>query len=93
MQARRVAARETANATKERYGRADLDALFAGARRVVVAKGKKVVEFELARGQPLTSEVADAILGPTGNLRAPAVRMGSTWLVGFLAEAWDETVG
>ena len=80
------------NATKERYGRADLDALFAGARRVVVAKGKKVVTFDLASGAKLPSEIADVVLGPTGNLRAPTVRVGSTWLVGFHAEAWEAEI-
>ncbi len=81
------------NATKERFGRPDLAALFVGARRVVVAKGQKSAEFELVRGAPLPDELLDAMLGPTGNLRAPAVRAGTTWLVGFHAEAWDRALG
>lgn len=81
------------NAPKERYGRPDLAALFSGARRVVVAKGKKSAEFELARGASLPDELVDAILGPTGNLRAPAVRAGDSWLVGFHEEAWDRALG
>ena len=28
-------------------------------------------------------------LGPSGNLRAPAAKVGKTWLVGFNEEAWD----
>ncbi len=77
------------NATRERHGRDDLAALFDGARRVVVSKGKKSVTFDVAPGAKLPSEVADAVLGPTGNLRAPAVRVGTTWLVGFHADAWE----
>lgn len=80
------------NATKERFGRADLAALFDGARRVVVSKGKKFVAFDLASGAKWPSEVADVVLGPTGNLRAPAVRIGTTWLVGFQAEAWEAEI-
>jgi len=60
---------------------------------VIVAKGTKSTEFALAPGAPLADEVLDAILGPTGNLRAPAVRAGTTWLVGFHAEAWDRALG
>jgi len=80
------------DAAKVRDGRADLAALFSGARRVTVAKGKKSAEFELARGAPLPDELADAILGPTGNLRAPAVRAGNTWLVGFHPDSWDRAL-
>lgn len=34
-----------------------------------------------------------AVLGPTGNLRAPAVRVGKTWLIGFGDEAYESTFG
>jgi hypothetical protein len=32
-------------------------------------------------------------IGPTGNLRAPAIRTGSTWLVGFSDEAYAARFG
>ncbi|MGE3175374.1 MAG: hypothetical protein AB7O97_22305 [Planctomycetota bacterium] len=51
-------------------------------------KGKKSEEF--AADDPA---LFDAALGPTGNLRAPAVRMGKRWLVGFQDEAWAEQLG
>jgi hypothetical protein len=60
---------------------------------VVVARAKKSAEFELARGAPLADELVDAILGPTGNLRAPALRFGTTWLVGFHEQAWTRALG
>ena len=37
--------------------------------------------------------VAAAILGPTGNLRAPAIRMGKTLVVGFEAEMYGSLFG
>lgn len=77
------------NATKVRFGRSDLAALLAGARRVVVAKGRSARTFELAPRAALPAELVGAVLGPTGNLRAPAVRIGTTWFVGFSGEAWD----
>lgn len=81
------------NATKHRFGRPDLPALLDGARRVIVAKGRKSAEFQLAARAPLSDELVDAVLGPTGNLRAPALRVGTTWLVGFHEESWDSALG
>ena len=49
----------------------------------MVAKHKKVLTFERARGGAWPTELAAVALGPTGNLRAPALRVGSSWLVGF----------
>jgi hypothetical protein len=60
---------------------------------VIVAKGTQAATFELAAGAPLAEELLDRLIGPTGNLRAPAVRAGTTWLVGFQAEAWDRALG
>jgi hypothetical protein len=48
---------------------------------VIVAKGKNVVEFKTAG--KASAECVDAMLGPTGNLRAPTLRIGTTVLVGF----------
>ena len=82
--------RETVNATKERFGPDDLDELFEGATKVVVAKGKKVRVFDLKKDPPDPEEFAGAVLGPSGNLRAPAIRTGNSWLIGFHDEAYGE---
>ena len=34
-----------------------------------------------------------AVLGPSGNLRAPAIRLGKTWLVGWSETAFEEVFG
>lgn len=70
------------DARKASFALADLAALFKGARRVVVAKGKHASELAL------NAEALAATLGPSGNLRAPALRVGDTWLVGFNESAW-----
>ncbi len=51
---------------------------------VIVAKGKKVSEFK--PGGKAAAEVVDAMLGPTGNLRAPTIRKGKKIIVGFNEE-------
>ncbi len=85
--------RETVNATKQKFGQTDLEDLFAGASRVLVAKGKKVVTFDMKKTKPGEPEFAAAVLGPTGNLRAPAIRTGKTWLIGFSEDAYGEQFG
>ncbi len=86
MEGRDVTIRETVNATKERYGADALPGLLEGATRIVVAKGKKVLEFK--PGKDEHEDIAKVVLGPSGNLRAPSIRMGKTWLVGFNEEAY-----
>jgi hypothetical protein len=86
-----VAAR--ADATKERKGRDAALALAKAAGRVVVARGKKVVTFDLKHDPPDDDTLAAHLLGPTGNLRAPALRRGETLLVGFSEDAYREVLG
>lgn len=61
------------------------------AKRVIVAKGRKVREF--APGGKAPAEVVEAMLGPTGNLRAPTLRKGRTVVVGFDEEVFEEVFG
>lgn len=35
-------------------------------------------------------ELAEVVLGPTGNLRAPTLRRGKTWIVGFNDELYEQ---
>jgi hypothetical protein len=57
---------------------------------VIVAKGKKRSDFA---GGKATKDVVDAMLGPTGNLRAPTLRIGKTVVVGFNDEVYSELIG
>ena len=58
---------------------------------VIVAKGKKVSEFK--PGGKASKEVVEAMLGPTGNLRAPTVRKGKTVIVGFNEDVYAGAFG
>ncbi len=88
MDAHELTVRETVEARKTRYGEEDLEALFQGAKEVVVTKGKKAESFK-----PGDAGLAGAALGRSGNLRAPAVRVGKRWLVGFSDAPWDAFFG
>ena len=67
------------------------DAALAVARdvdEIYVAKGKKVVQVDLRASRPGRAELLALLLGPTGGLRAPTLRVGRTLLVGFSEEAY-----
>jgi len=74
-----------------KLGRTDAEALARSARKLIVSKGKKIREFEA--GKAVSDEAITAMLGPTGNLRAPTVRSGNTLLVGFNEERYEEVLG
>ena len=81
---------ETVSASRK-LQRADARALLKKADRVAVAKGRKLTEFS---GPSTTSdEAASAMLGTTGNLRAPTMVVGGTLLVGFNEALFTETLG
>jgi len=66
-------------------------ALLKSARRIRVARGKTVVDFDPRRDDRDT--ILAAAIGPSGRLRAPALRRGRDWLVGFHEEALEELLG
>jgi hypothetical protein len=71
-----------------KLGRSDAAKLAKEATLVIVAKGKKVTEFK--PGGKAGKEVVDAMLGPTGNLRAPTIRAGKSLLIGFNEEVFAQ---
>ena len=82
--------REMVNASKERFGPKDLDAVLGDVRHVIVAKGKKILRFDLSKDDLDEEALQKAMIGPSGNLRAPTIRVGKKMLVGFHEEAYEE---
>ena len=48
---------------------------------------------EFSPGGKASKDLVDAMLGPTGNLRAPCLVAGKTVLVGFNDEAYSAIFG
>jgi arsenate reductase-like glutaredoxin family protein len=63
------------------------------AHRLVVAKGKKVTTLDLQTAPPAEDVLTGLMLGPTGNLRAPIMRVGQTILVGYNDQAFTDIFG
>jgi hypothetical protein len=64
----------------------DVDVLYA-------MRGARVVRVDLRRERPDRARLLELLLGPSGNLRAPAVRVGRTLLVGFDEATYREVLG
>ena len=75
---------EARSATKAPLTDEEVRALLETAERVVIARGRS--RRDLSPGE---TEL-DALKGPTGKYRAPIVLAGTTFLVGFSAEALAE---
>lgn len=90
MEANNVEIREKVPASRKLQAD-DAKALLAGAAKLIVAKGKKVSEFSLSKSA--SDAAVAAMLGPTGNLRAPTAKVGNTVLVGFNDDAYGGVFG
>ncbi len=90
MDARQLEAATRVPASRK-LGRTDALAILEQSSRLLVAKGKKISRWTI--GDTVESEAVDAMLGPTGNLRAPTLRVGSTVIVGFHDEIYEEVFG
>lgn len=60
---------------------------------LIAARGKKVERIDLRKGKPDKATVARLMIGPSGNLRAPTLRVGKRILVGFDEESYERVLG
>jgi hypothetical protein len=82
---------EVADAGKHKKGRADALALARTASKILVARGKKIVAIDMTDA-PDDNALAELLLGPTGNLRAPTLKKGKLLCVGFSEETYRQLV-
>ena len=59
---------------------------------LLVAKGKKVTRVDLKKDRPDDETLTSLMIGPTGNLRAPTMKVGKTVMVGFNSEVFEEVL-
>ena len=75
-------------ARKTKFHQAEALGIARKSDLVLVAKGKKLLRF--VPSQATDAELAAVILGRSGTLRAPALQVGATFVVGFHADAYGE---
>lgn len=82
---------EAENRTDARKEKLDADAvwdLMGSADQVVVAKGKNVETFQPKEENQ--ESIIKAVLGRSGSLRAPTIRIGEVFYVGFNETLYSE---
>jgi arsenate reductase-like glutaredoxin family protein len=81
------------DARKQTHGKAEALALAKTVTTIHTAKGKSYQTLDLKKDQVDEDTLLAALLGPTGNLRAPTFRKGKTLFVGFHPEGYDAVLG
>jgi arsenate reductase-like glutaredoxin family protein len=82
--------KEHVDAKKDRIGPDEALILARKVKTLIVARGKKVVRFEMAKDRPDDETLLAHLIGPSGNLRAPTLIVGKTLIVGFNPEMYRE---
>ena len=89
MEANEITVKEVVSASKKLQ--ADTaKAIAKESSKIIVAKGKSLRTFK--GGASYDKDAIEAMLGTTGNLRAPLLRVGKTTLVGFNEDVYTDTL-
>jgi arsenate reductase-like glutaredoxin family protein len=83
---------EVQHAKKETILAEDAIKLARSMTHVFAAKGKKVVRLNVKKDQPGDEEIRKLIVGPSGNLRAPSLRIGKKLVVGFHPDMYADVL-
>jgi arsenate reductase-like glutaredoxin family protein len=79
------------NARKEPLEAQKTWALLVDSRKILIASGSKIREFS---PQPdKKDEILKIVLGRSGILRAPTLKIGNTFYIGYNNEMYDQLVG
>ena len=81
------------NAKKEKLQGPAALKMASESNELFVGKGKKVVHLNLKKEPATDEEILKLMLGPTGNLRAPTLRVGKKLIVGFNPEMYESLFG
>jgi arsenate reductase-like glutaredoxin family protein len=67
--------------------------LLDGIHTLTSMRGAKVETYDLKKDRPDDDALLAKLIGPSGNLRAPTARVGTTLLVGYNPDAYRGTLG
>jgi arsenate reductase-like glutaredoxin family protein len=76
------------DAKKNTISAAQALALAREVDEIVATRGRQVVRLDLRKEKSDTETLKKLLIGPSGNLRAPTLRIGRTLLVGFDEETY-----
>jgi arsenate reductase-like glutaredoxin family protein len=71
------------SAKKVNYPKKEVLALLRDIDEIYATKGRSVVHVNLKKDRPDETKLFELLIGRTGNLRAPVLRIGRKLIVGF----------
>ena len=86
-----IEVQEAVDARKEKIADADAWEVLKSAKEIIVGRGKKFLVF--TPSEENREEILSQCLGRTGNLRAPALKIGNRYVIGFNEEMYRKYVG
>lgn len=93
LETKKIQPAELVDARKVRLSEGDALKLAGGAEQMYATKGTKLVHLDLKKEKPTDETLLALMIGPSGNLRAPTLRVGKTLLVGFNEDAYEKVLG
>lgn len=88
-----MAVAEKVDAKKQVVGREAAIALARQATEIVAARGSTVKRLDPRAAGVTDEQIAALVIGPSGNLRAPALRIGGKLVIGFEPGMYREVLG
>ncbi|MCG8420474.1 MAG: hypothetical protein MJE77_21275 [Proteobacteria bacterium] len=84
--------KEQVDARKHKLGPAQALELARESGQLWVARGKKVLFFDMKNDPPADEELAAVLVGRSGNLRAPTIVAGKVMIVGYNPATLDRAL-
>jgi hypothetical protein len=89
----KIEAETVVDAKKQTLGRDEALVLAKTVKEIYATKGTKQVHIRMWDDAPTEEKLVEAMLGPTGNLRAPTIKCGDTLIIGFSEELFAKLLG
>lgn len=84
---------EQVDARRRPIGGVSALGLLRGVDHIYSTKGRDVIHLDLRFKKPDRKTLLGLLLGPTGHLRAPALRQGRTLIIGFDEDTYLRLLG
>jgi arsenate reductase-like glutaredoxin family protein len=89
----KIAVTSQDDARKVALVESDALALVAQVNDLYVTRGTKVIHIDLKTERPDDESLLGLLIGPSGKLRAPTLRIGKTMIVGYDQATYETVVG
>jgi arsenate reductase-like glutaredoxin family protein len=83
---------EFVDARKDTLSKKDALRIARESQEILSARGTKVVHLNLRGTEVADKDIEAVVIGPTGNLRAPAFKVGKTLVIGFNEGAYKQVL-